>query len=217
MKASRAASSRGEDGALNYNPFARVRARQSVDLENQLHSAPRLEAADADASPLDKLPAAAEALELGPLQAPPTGAPPGGGDEEGILPRPSVFPPQSILGNEHVTKRAKFEHMFRKGEEDIQEPENVELIFRTERERALKRKIPFMAQVRVVLGAWVNLLFVFVPAGFAVNYTRCSSITIFFINFIAIMPSAITLGFAINELECRIGDKMSALLHMTFG
>ena len=160
MKASRAASARGEDGAMNYNPFARVRLREPSDVENQAHRAPRLEAVDANASPLDKLPEADEAR---------------GGDE------------------------------------------NVELVFRTERELALKRRIPFIAQVRVVLGAWVNLLFVFVPAGFAVNYTRCSSITIFCINFIAIMPSATTLGFAINELEYRIGDKMSALLHMTFG
>ena len=51
------------------------------------------------------------------------------------------------------------------------------------------------------LGDYLNLLLVTVPAGIAINYTPASRIAVFFINFVAIIPSSRILGLAMDELE----------------
>jgi hypothetical protein len=65
-------------------------------------------------------------------------------------------------------------------------------------------------------GSWINVLLVFVPAGFAVNYTHRNPVTVFCINFIAIIPSSSILSFAVENVETYGGDTLGALLNMTF-
>ncbi|WPH00035.1 Hypothetical protein R9X50_00285800 [Acrodontium crateriforme] len=78
-------------------------------------------------------------------------------------------------------------------------------------------KFTLASQFRVLLGAWSTLLFAFVPAGFAVNYTHQSPITIFIVNFFAIIPSNVTLGFAIEQVLMYVGNASGGLISMSFG
>lgn len=82
---------------------------------------------------------------------------------------------------------------------------------------ALKRKIPISDQLRAVFHQWSTLLLPLVPAGFALNYTHSNEIAIFCVNLIAIVPSATVLAFTTDEVAIRMGDKIGALLNMTFG
>ncbi|KAF2489821.1 hypothetical protein BU16DRAFT_165087 [Lophium mytilinum] len=83
--------------------------------------------------------------------------------------------------------------------------------------KSLMGKIPVGQQVRaVVFGSWINLLLLFIPAGFVVNYLHAGPPTIFAINFLAILPSGAILSYAIDELVLRVGDTFGGLLSMTF-
>jgi hypothetical protein len=73
---------------------------------------------------------------------------------------------------------------------------------------SLKRSIP--------IGAGI-LLLPCIPAGFAVNYVHTDAAAVFCVNFAAMVPSAAILSSALNEISVRAGDKLSALLNMTFG
>lgn len=75
----------------------------------------------------------------------------------------------------------------------------------------------FISQMKAVFGAWVALLFAFVPAGFAVYYTRQPAVTVFIINFVAIFPSSFTITYAIEEINMYVGDKLEGLINMSFG
>ena len=54
------------------------------------------------------------------------------------------------------------------------------------------------------------------PAGFAVNYTRQHAVAIFVINFIAIIPLALFVGYVADELILRSGNVVGALINATF-
>lgn len=60
-------------------------------------------------------------------------------------------------------------------------------------------------------------LFPFVPAGFGVQYAHMAPVTVFVVNFLAIIPSSILLGYAIDQIARRAGDILSCLVNMTFG
>lgn len=85
--------------------------------------------------------------------------------------------------------------------------------------RSLKKKIPVGQQIRYVLfGAWINVLLVMVPIGFAVYYSHSvSDIGVFLINFIAIIPLAAMLSNATEELALRVGETLGGLLNASFG
>ncbi|KAF2838674.1 calcium/proton exchanger [Patellaria atrata CBS 101060] len=82
-----------------------------------------------------------------------------------------------------------------------------------------RRKLTFASQFRtVVLGSWINVLFVFVPIGFAVNYAHVKPDYInFVVNFIAIIPLAGTLSYATEEIALHVGETIGGLLNATFG
>ncbi|KAL6710400.1 hypothetical protein ACN47E_009346 [Coniothyrium glycines] len=121
------------------------------------------------------------------------------------------------------TKRARFiKHLHRKdheGHESTEEDHPDEELSSEERKRkAHKRKIPVGQQIRFVLfGAWINVLLVFVPVGFAVYYARLAPVPVFIINFIAIIPLAAMLSNATEELAIRVGETLGGLLNATFG
>ncbi|KAI9860339.1 MAG: hypothetical protein M1813_006228 [Trichoglossum hirsutum] len=83
------------------------------------------------------------------------------------------------------------------------------------------KHVPISRQIRAVfcggwVRIWVNSLFLFSPAGFAVKYTHQNSATTFSVNFIAVIPSAALLAYAIEELILYLGDKVGGLVSMTF-
>jgi len=49
-----------------------------------------------------------------------------------------------------------------------------------------------------------------------VNYLHVNSITIFIINFIAIIPLAVMLSYATKEIALRAGNILGGLLNATF-
>ncbi|GAA5882907.1 hypothetical protein JCM16303_006640 [Sporobolomyces ruberrimus] len=65
--------------------------------------------------------------------------------------------------------------------------------------------------------SWLNVLFVFVPVAWAMDFSGQSSTVIFICSFFAIVPLAALLGFATEELALRVGDAFGGLLNATFG
>jgi Ca2+:H+ antiporter len=135
----------------------------------------------------------------------------------------STLAPSNQEHNVGPTRRAKFKGIFRKEHEDqdhaaLDAPEADELSFEERRKKALKRKIPIGAQIRFVLfGAWINVLLIMVPVGFAVHYAGLKPVPVFIINFIAIIPLAAMLSNATEELAIRVGETLGGLLNATFG
>lgn len=79
-----------------------------------------------------------------------------------------------------------------------------------------KQKLTWQSQLRATLfNSWVNLLLVFVPAGFALNYTIGPSLATFFINFFAILPLSIAAEYAIAELILNVGENWGGLAYIT--
>lgn len=63
----------------------------------------------------------------------------------------------------------------------------------------------------------VNYLLVFVPLGLAAGVLEWSSNAVFWINFLAIVPLALILAFATEELAEHTGQTIGGLLNATFG
>lgn len=132
----------------------------------------------------------------------------------------TLTPTHSATNN---APRNRFKKLFRKehdGPEDpnLDEPEPDELSLEERKKKAFKRKIPVGAQIKFVLfGAWINVLLVMVPVGFAVYYAGLKPVPVFIINFIAIIPLAAMLSNATEELAIRVGETMGGLLNATFG
>ena len=61
------------------------------------------------------------------------------------------------------------------------------------------------------------MLLLAIPVGFMVNYFYVNSITIFIVNFIAIIPLTIMLSYATKEIALRAGNTLNSLLNATFG
>jgi Ca2+:H+ antiporter len=135
----------------------------------------------------------------------------------------STIAPSNQETNVGPMPRARFKKLFRKeheGAEDaeLDHAEADELSLEERKKKALKKKIPVGAQIRFVLfGAWINVLLVMVPVGFAVYYARLAPVPVFIINFIAIIPLAAMLSNATEELAIRVGETMGGLLNATFG
>ena len=77
-------------------------------------------------------------------------------------------------------------------------------------------EITFLSQMRTLLVAWVNILLVFVPAGFAVNYAHVNPAVVFVVNFFAIIPTSSLLSYSVDEMAKYIGDTLGGLLVITF-
>lgn len=133
---------------------------------------------------------------------------------------------RTIVGStdEGVKQRGgHFKKLFRKEHDSEQDDtvanqESADLSMEERKRKAHKRKIPAGQQFRFVLfGAWINVLLIFVPVGFAVFYAGLGPVPVFIINFIAIIPLAAMLSNATEELAIRVGETMGGLLNATFG
>lgn len=79
-------------------------------------------------------------------------------------------------------------------------------------------RIPVQAQFRAALRSKINVLLIFVPMGFGINYAHIGNPwPNFIINFIAIIPLAAMLSFATEELAFRVGETFGGLLNASFG
>lgn len=186
-RAHRATAQAGSD-SVNYNPFARIRSRESADVENQLHRTQSEQHPPAG----DSKPPADQGLAAAP-QA----------EEEKPTTDSTATGIAGRTTDENTTPAA------------LQEEE---LTLEDRKKLALKRSIAPGVQIIRILGCnWFNLLLPFIPAGFVVFYTRLSPRIIFCINFVAIVPSSAILGYATQEAAVRVGDRLGALINMTFG
>ena len=78
-------------------------------------------------------------------------------------------------------------------------------------------RLTLASQIRLLLfNSWLHLLFFFIRAGFAVNYCHANSVVVFCINFIAIVPSAMELSLAVDEISLRTGELLEGIISMTF-
>ncbi|MCJ1433707.1 hypothetical protein MMC27_003071 [Xylographa pallens] len=75
----------------------------------------------------------------------------------------------------------------------------------------------FVDQARILLfNSWCHILLLLIPVGFALNYTQVNSIAVFTVNFLAIVPSAMILAFAVDDFSLRVGEVLERLISMTF-
>ena len=70
---------------------------------------------------------------------------------------------------------------------------------------------------KICFSSWINVLLIFVPAGFAVNHAHVNPTIIFAVNAIAIVPLAGMLAYATESVAHRVGDTVGALLNVSFG
>jgi Ca2+:H+ antiporter len=68
-----------------------------------------------------------------------------------------------------------------------------------------------------LLSNYVNILLVFVPLGVIAGATGWNPVTVFVLNFFAIVPLAAVLSFATEEISMKLGQTMGGLLNATFG
>lgn len=104
-----------------------------------------------------------------------------------------------------------------KTDSDEEQPENSYRRSSIERTRKQAIITPWTQFRDVMFGSWFNILFLFVPAGFAVYYTQANPIAVFCVNFIALIPSIMTLDYAMEEVGSHVGGSIQALLSITFG
>ena len=70
---------------------------------------------------------------------------------------------------------------------------------------------------RTLVSNPVNVFLVFVPLGIIAGIIGWPPVTIFVLNFLAIIPLASLLSFATEELSAKMGDTLGGLLNATFG
>ncbi|KAF2121508.1 Sodium/calcium exchanger protein-domain-containing protein [Lophiotrema nucula] len=239
------AASHVDQGSTNFNPFARTTSREmSGDVERGTPSRSRstrsennmqtfrekdrrLESREAaqefpgpnkhDTEPAS--PTSAGAAEKHPIE---------NGNSQSSKESADISDNTAVSEDKEKTGLKKrwngIKNVYRKDQHDEENApiEHVETegLDREERvRRAHKRKIPVGQQFKtVVFSSWINVLLIFVPVGFAVNYAHIKSpVVIFILNFIAIIPLAGMLSYATEELAIRVGETFGGLLNATFG
>ncbi|KAK3828696.1 MAG: Ca2+ transporter [Benniella sp.] len=85
-------------------------------------------------------------------------------------------------------------------------------------EGGLRKKLSTVECLKtIVLATKLNILLVFVPLGIVAYQLKWSEVTIFVLNFMAIIPLARLLGYATEEISLRVSESAGALLIATFG
>lgn len=69
----------------------------------------------------------------------------------------------------------------------------------------------------VLKSNYANLLLVFVPLGIVFGLLHKDPVTVFILNFFAIVPLAGLLSFATEELSAKMGQTIGGLMNATFG
>ncbi|KAF9362885.1 hypothetical protein BGX34_005322 [Mortierella sp. NVP85] len=85
-------------------------------------------------------------------------------------------------------------------------------------EGGLRKKLSAVECLKtIVFATKLNILLVFVPLGIVAYHLKWSEVTIFVLNFMAIIPLARLLGYATEEISLRVSESAGALLIATFG
>ncbi|GAA5967451.1 hypothetical protein JCM3765_001879 [Sporobolomyces pararoseus] len=85
-------------------------------------------------------------------------------------------------------------------------------------ERPVKHEPTWRASaLAIVKASWLNILLVFIPAGWIVHFLKLNDTLIFVFNFLAIIPLAKLLGFGTEEIALRVGQALGGLLNATLG
>jgi len=69
----------------------------------------------------------------------------------------------------------------------------------------------------MIMGKWLNILFIFIPLAIASHYLQWGSIYIFWLNFLAMLPLASILGDFTEELALHTNEVIGGLVNATFG
>ncbi|KAF9186903.1 hypothetical protein BGZ51_001693 [Haplosporangium sp. Z 767] len=69
----------------------------------------------------------------------------------------------------------------------------------------------------IIFATKINILLLFIPLGIIAEQLHWSDVTVFSLNFIAIIPLAKLLGYATEEIALRLGENLGALLNASFG
>jgi len=84
--------------------------------------------------------------------------------------------------------------------------------------KALKKSPTFKACfINAVRYSPLNVLLVFIPVSWALNFAKVGDTAVFITSALAIIPCAALLSFATEELAVRVGDAAGGLLNATFG
>ncbi|RDB26284.1 Ca(2+)/H(+) antiporter [Hypsizygus marmoreus] len=80
----------------------------------------------------------------------------------------------------------------------------------------------FQSIKSIILASWLNVLLVFIPISWALNFALKDSVNnkdtiVFIMSFLAIIPLAKLLAFATDELSIRVGQTLAGLLNATLG
>jgi Ca2+:H+ antiporter len=70
---------------------------------------------------------------------------------------------------------------------------------------------------RILFYSWTNVLLVFVPIGFIAHLTAAGPSLVFVTNALAVIPLSGLLTMATECIACEMGDKIGALLNISFG
>lgn len=77
---------------------------------------------------------------------------------------------------------------------------------------------------RIIITTWevlksnyANVLLVFVPLGIIFGALHKDPVTVFILNFLAIIPLAALLAFATEELSAKLGQTIGGLMNASFG
>ena len=70
---------------------------------------------------------------------------------------------------------------------------------------------------KTLLSNYVNVLLVFLPLGIIAGLAKWDPVTVFVLNFFAIVPLAALLSFATEQLSLKVGQTLGGLLNATFG
>ncbi|KAK6538054.1 hypothetical protein TWF694_010944 [Orbilia ellipsospora] len=73
------------------------------------------------------------------------------------------------------------------------------------------------ATMAVLTSNYVNVLLVFVPLGIVAGILEWAPLTVFTLNFLAIVPLAALLSYATEEISLYVGQTLGGLLNATFG
>ncbi|KAJ1722558.1 hypothetical protein LPJ61_005916 [Coemansia biformis] len=68
-----------------------------------------------------------------------------------------------------------------------------------------------------VCASWFNVLLVFAPLGYLAHYLRWPVVSVFVLNYLAIIPQSALLGFAIEEVSLRLGPTWGGVVNAVFG
>jgi Ca2+:H+ antiporter len=123
---------------------------------------------------------------------------------------------QSVGPENGARKRKSRMHLPWKKSKDEEPTQDMERTDTSETKKS-RPKLTVMSQFKAVMGSWINLLLIFVPAGIALGNTNVNGVIVFVINFIAIIPLAAMLSYSTEELAMYIGETLGGLLNATFG